>query len=35
MDLTLAILPWKLIWDLQMLKKEKFRVAIAMSMGLL
>ncbi|KAF6798759.1 integral membrane protein [Colletotrichum musicola] len=34
MDLTLAILPWKLIWGLQMRKQEKFGVALAMSCGI-
>lgn len=33
MDLTLALLPWKLIWGLQMKPKEKVGVAIAMSCG--
>jgi len=35
MDITLAMIPWKLIWGLQMRKKEKIGVAIAMSMGVL
>ncbi len=35
MDLALALLPWKLIWNLQMKKKEKFGVAVAMSCGIL
>jgi hypothetical protein len=35
MDLTLALLPWKIVWGLQMKKKEKLGVAIAMSMGVL
>ena len=35
MDITLAMLPWKLVWGLQMVKKEKLGVAIAMSMGVL
>jgi len=35
MDIALALLPWKLIWSLQMQKKEKLGVAIAMSMGVL
>jgi len=35
MDITLALLPWTLIWKLQMKKKEKAGVAIAMSMGIL
>jgi len=34
-DIVLAMLPWRLIWNLQMKKKEKFGVGIAMSMGLL
>ncbi|KAK1832265.1 hypothetical protein QBC39DRAFT_433348 [Podospora conica] len=33
MDLALALLPWKLIWGLQMKKKEKIGVAVAMSCG--
>jgi hypothetical protein len=35
MDFTLALLPWKLIWGLQMKKKEKVGVAVAMSCGVL
>ncbi len=35
MDFVLAMIPWKIIWGLQMKKKEKFGVAIAMSMGVL
>lgn len=35
MDICLAMLPWPIILKLQMRKKEKFGVAIAMSMGLL
>ena len=35
MDLVLALLPWKLIWGLQMKTKEKLGVAVAMSMGIL
>jgi hypothetical protein len=34
MDLTLAFLPWKLIWGLQMKRKEKIGVAVAMSCGI-
>ncbi|KAK5654592.1 hypothetical protein OQA88_7221 [Cercophora sp. LCS_1] len=34
MDLTLALLPWKLIWGLQMKTKEKIGVAVAMSCGI-
>ncbi|KAK0610724.1 hypothetical protein B0T17DRAFT_457011, partial [Bombardia bombarda] len=33
MDVTLAFLPWKYIWTLQMSKKEKIGVVVAMSMG--
>ena len=33
MDFVLAFLPWKLVWSLQMRKKEKFGVAVAMSLG--
>ena len=33
MDLTLAMLPWTIIWGLQMKLKEKIGVAIAMSCG--
>jgi hypothetical protein len=35
MDFILALLPWKVIWKLQMKRKEKFGVALAMSMGIL
>lgn len=35
MDVALAFLPWKFIWDLQMSKKEKIGVVVAMSMGVL
>lgn len=34
MDFVLALLPWNIIWNLQMKGKEKFGVAIAMSMGI-
>ncbi|KZL85872.1 hypothetical protein CI238_11171 [Colletotrichum incanum] len=34
MDITLAMLPWKMIWGLQMKIQEKIGVGIAMSMGL-
>lgn len=33
MDLILAIIPWKIIMNLQMETKEKIGVALAMSMG--
>ncbi|KAH8889260.1 hypothetical protein GQ53DRAFT_690401 [Thozetella sp. PMI_491] len=35
MDIVLALLPWRLVWNLRMKKTEKFGVAVAMSMGLL
>ena len=35
MDLTLAMLPWKVIWKLQMRRAEKIGIAVAMSMGVL
>jgi len=35
MDFVLALLPWKVIWKLQMKRKEKVGVALAMSMGVL
>ncbi|KAK2012054.1 hypothetical protein LZ32DRAFT_560233 [Colletotrichum eremochloae] len=34
MDIMLAMLPWKIIWGLQMKIQEKIGVGIAMSMGL-
>jgi hypothetical protein len=34
-EFALALLPWKVIWKLQMKRKEKVGVAIAMSMGIL
>ncbi|KAF1972300.1 hypothetical protein BU23DRAFT_388947, partial [Bimuria novae-zelandiae CBS 107.79] len=34
-DFALALIPWKLIWGLQLQTKEKIGVGIAMSMGLL
>lgn len=33
MDITLAFLPWKFLWGLQMKPREKIGVGIAMSMG--
>ncbi|KAH8882359.1 hypothetical protein GQ53DRAFT_701189, partial [Thozetella sp. PMI_491] len=33
MDIILALLPWTILWNLQMKKKEKIGVALAMSMG--
>lgn len=35
MDFTLAAIPWTFLWGLQMRKKEKIGVGIAMSMGVL
>lgn len=35
MEFVLAMLPWRVIWKLQMKRKEKFGVALAMSMGIL
>lgn len=35
MDATLALLPWTIIWTLQMKTNEKLGVAVAMSMGVL
>lgn len=35
MDVVLALLPWSVIWGLQMKRKEKIGVALAMSMGVL
>lgn len=34
-DFTLALLPWKFLWHLQMQRREKIGVLIAMSMGAL
>lgn len=34
-DFSLALLPWKVIWSLQLDTREKFGVSIAMSMGVL
>jgi hypothetical protein len=35
MDIALALLPWTVVWKLQMKRKEKIGVAVAMSMGVL
>ncbi|OAK93865.1 hypothetical protein IQ06DRAFT_287418 [Phaeosphaeriaceae sp. SRC1lsM3a] len=35
MDVSLALLPWKIIWGLQMRTAEKIGVCIAMSLGIL
>ncbi|KAK4214239.1 hypothetical protein QBC37DRAFT_462362 [Rhypophila decipiens] len=34
MDLVLSMLPWALIWNLRMSKREKWGIGIAMSMGI-
>lgn len=34
-DVVLALCPWVLLWKLRMTKREKFGVAIAMSMGIM
>ncbi|EFY86117.1 hypothetical protein MAC_07851 [Metarhizium acridum CQMa 102] len=33
-DFILALLPWVILWNLQMKKREKFGVAVAMSLGI-
>ncbi|KAJ5963467.1 uncharacterized protein N7479_003343 [Penicillium vulpinum] len=33
-DFVLALLPWRIVWSLQMRKKEKVGVAVAMSLGI-
>lgn len=35
MDLVLALIPWKMIWGLQMRKQEKIGISIAMSCGVI
>lgn len=35
MDITLALLPWHILWGLSMNKKEKLSALAAMSMGIL
>ncbi|KAE8155090.1 hypothetical protein BDV25DRAFT_37723 [Aspergillus avenaceus] len=34
MDFVLALLPWVVIWKLQMRRREKFGIAVAMSLGI-
>jgi hypothetical protein len=34
-DIALAMVPWKLLWGLQLKTKEKIGVGIAMSLGVL
>jgi hypothetical protein len=35
MDFVLALLPWMILWKLEMKKREKVGIALAMSMGVL
>ena len=35
MDFSLALLPWKILWKLQMRTTEKIGVCFAMSLGIL
>lgn len=35
MDFILALLPWMVLWNLEMKKREKAGIALAMSMGIL
>ncbi|KAJ4332399.1 hypothetical protein N0V87_008395 [Didymella glomerata] len=35
MDISLALLPWKILWGLQMRMTEKIEVCVAMSLGIL
>ena len=35
MDIILAVLPWKIIWNVAINKREKFGAMVAMSMGVL
>jgi len=35
MDMILALLPWKVVWSLQMKTREKIGVGLAMSLGML
>ncbi|KAI4643034.1 hypothetical protein J4E93_007103 [Alternaria ventricosa] len=35
MDISLALLPWKVLWNLQMRTAEKIGVGLAMSLGIL
>ena len=35
MDFTLAVLPWRFLWTLQIKRSEKIGVTFAMSMGVL
>lgn len=35
MDMILALLPWKVVWSLQMKTREKIGVGLAMNLGML
>lgn len=35
MDMILALLPWKVVWSLQMKTRENIGVGLAMSLGML
>lgn len=35
MDMMLSLIPWAIVWNLQMKRREKLGVAVAMSMGIL
>lgn len=35
MDMALSVLPWKVIWNLRMTRREKVGVLVAVSMGVL
>jgi hypothetical protein len=35
MDITLAIIPWKIVWTAAINKREKLGALLAMSMGVL
>ncbi len=35
MDIVLAIIPWKIVWNVAINKREKFGALVAMSMGVL
>lgn len=35
MDVSLALLPWKILWNVQMRTAEKIGIGLAMSLGVL
>lgn len=35
MDISLAMIPWKIVWNLQMRSAEKIGLGVAMSLGVL